>query len=59
MPEYRNWLVEEVYQLLLLAHANASKIDAEMFLFVVDGGVVQLLSGSDVDDPERLIEGGC
>lgn len=33
--EYRSWLIEEVYQLLLVAHANASKVDAEMFLFVV------------------------
>ena len=44
--EYRDWLVEEVYQLLLVAHANASKVDAEMFLFVVDGAVVQLLGGN-------------
>ncbi|RPE27554.1 TetR family transcriptional regulator [Acinetobacter sp. BIGb0102] len=52
--EYRSWLVEEVYQLLLVAHANASKVDAEMFLFVVDGAVVQLLGGCGVDKGEWL-----
>lgn len=46
--EYRSWLVEEVYQLLLVAHANASKVDAEMFLFVMDGAVVELLGGNEV-----------
>jgi len=55
--EYQNWLVEEVNQPLLVANLNASKVDAEMFLFVVDGAVVELLGGSGVDDPERLIEG--
>lgn len=56
--EYRNWLVEEVYQLLLGTYAHATKVDAEMFLFVVDGALLLLKGGEDgVDDPERLIEG--
>ncbi|ENW93256.1 TetR/AcrR family transcriptional regulator [Acinetobacter dispersus] len=55
--EYRNWLIEEVYKLLLVDHVNASEVDAQMFLFVVDGVMVLLLGGSGVDDPEQLIEG--
>lgn len=54
--EYREWLVEEVYQLLLVANLNASKIDAEMFLFVVDGAVVQLLGGGEVGIGKLLEE---
>jgi hypothetical protein len=42
--------------LLLVAHANASKVDVEMFLFVVDGAVVELLSGSGV--VERMVGKG-
>jgi len=43
-------VVEEAYPPLLVANLNDSKIDAEMFLFVVDGAaVVQLL--------ERLLVG--
>ena len=56
--EYRNWLIEEVYQLFLAADMNASKVDAEMFLFVVDGALLLLKGGkNDGDDTERLIEG--
>ncbi|KYQ84335.1 hypothetical protein AWW72_10085 [Acinetobacter sp. NRRL B-65365] len=54
MLEYRNWLVEEVNQPLLVANLNASKVDAEMFLFVVDGAVVELLGGCGVDKGEWL-----
>lgn len=54
---YRKWLVGEIYKLLLTTSTYASKKDAHMFLFVVDGAMVLLLGGSNVDDPERLIEG--
>ena len=35
--KYRNWLIIEIYKLLLTTHTHASKKDAHMFLFVVDG----------------------
>lgn len=54
---YRKWLLNQIYKLLLTNSANASEKDAHMFLFVVDGAMVLLLGGSGVDDPERLIEG--
>lgn len=54
--EYRSWLIEEVYKLLLVGHENVSKVDAQMFLFVVDGAMVQLLSGHKVDKG-KLLEG--
>lgn len=52
---YRNWLIHEIYQLLLTSNVNASKQDAQMFLFVIDGAMVQLLGGGEVDK-ERLVE---
>ncbi|CAM4302272.1 hypothetical protein F901_01796 [Acinetobacter dispersus] len=55
--KYRNWLIIEIYKLLLTTHTHASKKDAHMFLFVVDGAMVLLLGGSGVDDSEQLIEG--
>ncbi|MBJ9957579.1 TetR/AcrR family transcriptional regulator [Acinetobacter courvalinii] len=55
---YRKWLINEIFKLLSADAAHASKKDAHMFLFVVDGAMILLLGGRNgVDDPERLIEG--
>ncbi|MCU4349346.1 TetR/AcrR family transcriptional regulator; helix-turn-helix transcriptional regulator [Acinetobacter lactucae] len=54
--DYRNWLINEIYNLLLTTNENASKPDAHMFLFVIDGAMVQLLDVNSVDDRERLLE---
>ncbi|MCU7698157.1 TetR/AcrR family transcriptional regulator [Acinetobacter sp. AYS6] len=54
--EYRNWLINEIYTLLLTKIPNASKKDAYMFLFVIDGAMVQLLGDNSVDDREVLLE---
>ncbi|USP42371.1 TetR/AcrR family transcriptional regulator [Acinetobacter sp. XS-4] len=53
--DYRNWLINEIYKLLLTANENATKPDAHMFLFVIDGAIVQLLDSNSVDDRERLL----
>ena len=57
MVEYRHWLIDEIYKLLLTSNVNASKQDAHMFLFVIDGAMVQLQSENSVNDRERLV--GC
>jgi AcrR family transcriptional regulator len=54
--DYRNWLINEIYNLLLTTNANASKQDAHMFLFVIDGAMVQLLDPNKPDERERLLE---
>ncbi|MFV5364031.1 TetR/AcrR family transcriptional regulator [Acinetobacter oleivorans] len=54
--EYRNWLINEIYNLLLTTNANAAKQDAHMFLFVIDGAMVQLLDPNKPDERERLLE---
>ncbi|MDP9802272.1 TetR/AcrR family transcriptional regulator [Acinetobacter calcoaceticus] len=54
--EYRNWLIKEIYNLLLTINPNALKQDAHMFLFVIDGAMVQLLDVNSVDDRERLLD---
>lgn len=55
--EYRSWLIDEIYKLLLTSNVNASKQDAHVFLFVIDGAMVQLQGENSVDDRERLV--GC
>ncbi|ENV92298.1 hypothetical protein F937_01689 [Acinetobacter calcoaceticus ANC 3680] len=54
--EYRNWLINEIYNLLLTTNANAAKQDAHMFLFVIDGAMVQLLDPSKAGERERLLD---
>jgi len=54
--DYRNWLIKEIYNLLLTSNENALKQDAHMFLFVIDGAMVQLLDPNKTDDRERLLD---
>ncbi|EOQ71214.1 hypothetical protein F931_00273 [Acinetobacter pittii ANC 4050] len=54
--EYRNWFINEIYKLLLTTNENAAKQDAHMFLFTIDGAMVQLLDPNKPDERERLLE---
>ena len=54
--DYRNWFINEIYNFLLTTNANASKQDAHMFLFVIDGAMVQLLDPNKPDEREKLLD---
>ncbi len=54
--DYRNWFINEIYKLLLTVKHTATVEDAYMFLFVIDGAMVQLLGENKVDDRERLLD---
>ena len=54
--DYRNWLMNEIYNLLITTKQGATKQDAHMFLFVIDGAMVQLLDPNKPDERERLLE---
>ncbi|AUM26246.1 TetR/AcrR family transcriptional regulator [Acinetobacter pittii] len=54
--DYRNWLIKEIYSLLLTTNEKALKQDAHMFLFVIDGAMVQLLDPNKPDERKRLLE---
>ncbi len=54
--EYRNWFINEIYKLLLTTNENASKQDAHMFLFMIDGAMVQLLDPNKAGERERLLD---
>ena len=54
--EYRTWLISEIYKLLLTIKTTASMKDAHMFLFVIDGAMVQLLSKNSVDERDKLLD---
>ena len=54
--DYRNWFIKEIYKLLLTVKATATVEDAYMFLFVIDGAMVQLLSANKIDGRDKLLE---
>ncbi|MEW7124563.1 TetR/AcrR family transcriptional regulator [Acinetobacter baumannii] len=56
VADYRNWLVTQIHDLLLTIKPAALMEDAYMFLFVIDGAMVQLLSANSVDERDKLLD---
>ncbi|EOQ71470.1 TetR/AcrR family transcriptional regulator [Acinetobacter pittii] len=56
VSDYRTWFVQEIYKLLLTVKVTATVEDAYMFLFVIDGAMVQLLSTNKIDERDKLLE---
>ncbi|KLT92430.1 transcriptional regulator, TetR family [Acinetobacter baumannii MRSN 3527] len=52
---YRTWLKNEIYSQLRLLKADVSFTDAKLFLYMVEGTIIQLLSSGGVDERERLL----
>ncbi|MDC5247608.1 TetR/AcrR family transcriptional regulator [Acinetobacter baumannii] len=53
---YRTWLKNEIYSQLRLLKPDASFTDAKLFLYMVEGTIIQLLSSGGVDERERLLD---
>ncbi|WP_279722160.1 TetR/AcrR family transcriptional regulator [Acinetobacter baumannii] len=53
---YRTWLKNEIYSQLRLLKPDASFTDAKLFLYIVEGTIIQLLSSGGVDERERLLD---
>lgn len=51
---YRTWLTNEIYSQLRALNPDASFTDAKLFLYMLEGAVMQRLSLGEVD--ERVIE---
>ncbi len=56
VSDYRNWFINEIYKFLLTVKVNATVEDAHMFLFVIDGAMVQLLNANKIDERDKLLE---
>ncbi|MCX2643738.1 hypothetical protein, partial [Klebsiella pneumoniae] len=52
---YRTWLKNEIYSQLRLLKPDASFTDAKLFLYMVEGTIIQLLSSGGVDERERIL----
>ncbi len=53
---YRTWLINEIYSQLRTLKPDASFTDAKLFLYMVEGTIIQLLSSGGVDERERLLD---
>ncbi|MFL1411675.1 TetR/AcrR family transcriptional regulator [Acinetobacter baumannii] len=53
---YRTWLKNEIYSQLRIFKPDTSFTDAKLFLYMVEGTIIQLLSSGGVDERERLLD---
>ncbi|MFK7308522.1 TetR/AcrR family transcriptional regulator [Acinetobacter baumannii] len=54
---YRTWLINEIYSQLRIFKPDTSFTDAKLFLYIVEGTIIQLLSsGGGGDERERLLD---
>ncbi|OTL07280.1 TetR family transcriptional regulator [Acinetobacter baumannii] len=53
---YRTWLINEIYSQLRIFKPDTSFTDAKLFLYMVEGTIIQLLSSGGVDERERLLD---
>ncbi|QVR69610.1 TetR/AcrR family transcriptional regulator [Acinetobacter sp. BHS4] len=51
---YRTWLTNEIYSLLRTLNSDASFTDAKLFLYMIEGAIIQGLSLGELD--ERVVE---
>ncbi len=51
---YRTWLINENYSLLRTLNPDVSFTDAKLFLYMIEGAIIQRLSSDEVD--ERMVE---
>lgn len=55
VAKYRTWLVNAIHLLLTQAKPSADFQDAHMFLFIIDGGLTQLLNSSSSTERDMLL----
>ncbi|MCW8642799.1 TetR/AcrR family transcriptional regulator [Acinetobacter baumannii] len=53
---YRTWLKNEIYSQLRLLKPDVSFTDAKLFLYMVEGTIIQLLSSGGVSEREGVFE---
>ncbi|HEM7380083.1 TPA: helix-turn-helix transcriptional regulator [Acinetobacter nosocomialis] len=54
--KYRTWLTNEIYSQLRIVNTDASFYDAKLFLYMIEGAIIQLLSSDNSDVREGRIE---
>ncbi|SSV51733.1 TerR family transcriptional regulator [Acinetobacter nosocomialis] len=52
---YRTWLTNEIYSQLRMLNADASFTDAKLFVYMVEGTIIQLLSSDGAIEREKML----
>ncbi|HAV5300504.1 TPA: TetR family transcriptional regulator, partial [Acinetobacter baumannii] len=53
---YRTWLINEVYSQLRLLKPDVSFTDAKLFVYMVEGTIIQLLSSGAAIEREKVLD---
>ncbi|MFA2930660.1 MULTISPECIES: TetR/AcrR family transcriptional regulator [Acinetobacter] len=56
---YRKWLINEIYSQLRALKRDAIFQDAKLFLYMIEGTIIQLLSSEQKDERERMLDCFC
>ncbi|WP_087089314.1 TetR/AcrR family transcriptional regulator [Acinetobacter pittii] len=54
--KYRTWLINEIYSQLRTLRTDANFQDAKLFLYLIEGAIIQLLSSDGVDEREKVLD---
>jgi len=54
--KYRTWLINEIYSQLIKLKTDATFQDAKLFLYMIEGAIIQLLSSDGADDREKVLD---
>ncbi len=53
---YRTWLINEIYSQLIKLKTDATFHDAKLFLYMIEGTIIQLLSSDEAVDREKVLD---
>ncbi|UGQ28652.1 TetR/AcrR family transcriptional regulator [Acinetobacter calcoaceticus] len=54
--KYRTWLINEIYSQLRALKTDATFQDAKLFLYIIEGAIIQLLSSDGADQREMVLD---
>jgi len=53
---YRTWLMNEIYSQLIKLKTDTTFQDAKLFLYMIEGTIIQLLSSDGAVDREKVLD---
>ncbi|EKU38344.1 transcriptional regulator, TetR family [Acinetobacter sp. WC-141] len=53
---YRTWLINAIYSQLIKLNTDATFQDAKLFLYMIEGAIIQLLDSNQVDEREKVLD---
>jgi len=53
---YRTWLLNEIYSQFIKLKTDVSFQDAKLFLYMIEGAIIQILSSDKIEEREMILE---